>query len=63
MVVGNMSPDFKPALVKPGRLVAKVDRRMALVDALETRLVTELTGTPSSDKVSVPSARSIGRGI
>ena len=57
------------------RIVAKVEQLMALVDALEMQLaasrataanllsalVAELTGTPHTGKVSVPSSPSTGR--
>lgn len=58
-----------PPLAEQRRIVAKVEQLMALVDALETQLaasrataanllsalVAELTGTPHTGKVSVPS--------
>jgi type I restriction enzyme S subunit len=63
-----------PPLAEQRRIVAKVEQLMALVDALETQLaaarataanllsalVAELTGTPTSGKVSIPAATGTG---
>ncbi|ATC65433.1 hypothetical protein CMV30_16595 [Nibricoccus aquaticus] len=64
-------PNTNSPLAEQRRIVAKVDKVIALVDALETQLATatsflaavvaELTGSPANCKVSVPAASGTGR--
>ena len=65
-----------PPFAEQKRIVAKVEELMKLVDALETQLtasrttatnllaaiVADLTGTPNTDKVSVPASTNTGTG-